>query len=117
MSHAIDLYSMSANRNVPDSMVSLLYVRNRLERDILKIMDLTKYRLNEDTMLRTHSSNVCVAAMLPRLATHETLWRAQNVCLRARLNNVAAFSQAQDTKVDTFTHNVSATLCPRLARA
>ena len=37
---------MSANRNVPDSMVSLLYVRNRLERDILKIMDLTKYRLN-----------------------------------------------------------------------
>jgi len=54
--------------------------------------------------------------MLPRLATHPTLWRTQNVCLRTRFNNVAAFSQAQDTKTNTFTHNVSATLCPRLAR-
>ena len=31
-------------------------------------------------------------------------------------NNVVVFSQAQDTKVDTFSHSVSATLCPSLAK-
>ena len=67
-------------------------------------------------MLRTQSSNACVAAMLPRLATCKILWRTQNLCLRAWFNNVAAFSQAQDRKADTFTDNVSAaTLCLRLA--
>ena len=62
--------------------------------------------------------------MLPSLATHETLWRTQNLCpghmkmfLKAPSNTVAVFSQAQDTKVDTFRHNVSATLCPSLAGA
>ena len=83
-------------------------------------------------MLRTQSSNACVTAMLPSLATHETLWRTQNLCpghmkmflkrvgnifcVRAPSNNVAVFSQAQDTKVDTFSHNVSATMCPSLAK-
>ena len=36
--------------------------------------------------------------------------------VRARRNNVAAFSKAQDTKVDTSRHNVSLTLCARLAK-
>ena len=37
-------------------------------------------------------------------------------CVRAPSNNVAVFSRAQDTKEDTFSHNVSATMCPSLAK-
>ena len=54
-------------------------------------------------MLRKQSSIANVASMLLRLATHETLWRTQNVFFE--LGSATAFSQAQDTKADTFTHN------------
>ena len=46
------------------------------------------------------------------------LKRVGNIfCVRAPSNNVAVFTQVQDRKADTFRHNVSATMSPRLARA
>ena len=78
--------------------------------------------LNEDTMLRTQSSNACVTAMLPSLATHETVWQTQNlcpghmkmflkrlgnnVCDRSQSNNVALFSHAGSGHKSVGTHRV-----------
>jgi len=65
-----------------------------------------------------------VDTKLRRESRHDlaSLGHARNIVantnfIQAGFNNVAVFSQAQDTKANTLTHNVSATLCPPFARA